>query len=127
MKVFSNFIKNLKYLRELIFDTNKKLDNIEFYNILLDFVYYLIKTNEYEDRVHVEASKTVDYIKDSETNSQILILIKNTQKYIYINDSLFILCIYLIIKFSFCDKMNLNIKNLLNFYSKTHQLSIYHF
>ena len=104
----SNFITKRKNLRELIFDTNErfKIENIEFFNILLDFVYYLIKTNEYEDRVHIEALKSVEYIKDSETNSQILLFSKNTQKYIYINESLFNLSIYLAIKCSVIDDSN---------------------
>jgi hypothetical protein len=104
----TNFITKRKHLRELIFSTKTKLNNKNFFNILLDFVLLLIKTNEYEDTIEnkplIDTLKTVTYIKNSETNNHILLYHKKTQKYIYLNENLFNLCIYLIVKCSFINE-----------------------
>ena len=96
-------------MRELIFDSNDKFkeENVDFFNFLLDFVYLVIKANEYENtaenEIQIETLKTVKYIKNSESNSQILFFNKQTQKFVYINENIYNLCIYLTIKSSFVD------------------------
>ena len=120
LKNLANFITRRKNLRELIFDSNNKTENLSFFNNLLDFVIVLIKTNEYEDtnenKVLLDTLKKVEYVKNSETNSHILLYNTLSQKYVYINENLFNLCIYLILKCSFIDNSNeTKHKNLIEF------------
>jgi hypothetical protein len=66
---------------------------------ILNFIQYTIDINSFDDTDDIVATlKTVKYVNNSKTNSHILVQLKTTNTYLYVNEKVFNLLVYLLVK-----------------------------